>query len=113
VLPGRLVRGVRVAAGDRVDDREVLAEGLPGPAGALRELELVPDELRVQPVKQGDRDGLPGDEADGPVQLLVGFRVLERVPVGHAAPEPVAKLPQAGDLLVGGVRRGLDGAQRL
>jgi hypothetical protein len=42
---------VRPAVGDRFEDGQVLGQRDLGTAGAERELELVPDELGVQPVE--------------------------------------------------------------
>ena len=54
---------VRPAVGDGVEDGQVLGQRDLGAAGAERELELVPDELAVQPVEQADGDVLAGDRA--------------------------------------------------
>ena len=59
------------APGDRVDDGEVLGERAPRPSGPQRDLELVADELRVQPLQQADRDVLAGDFPHSPVHLVV------------------------------------------
>src|SRR5581483_2249104 len=41
------------AAGDRVDDRQVLGQRLLWPPRPQRQLELMPDQLPVQPLEQG------------------------------------------------------------
>src|SRR5215469_3233934 len=113
VPPGGPVRLVGAPAGDRVDDVEVFGQRLAWPAGAKRELELVPDELAVQPLEQADRDGLAGDGADPAVQLPVELGVLQRVAVGDGARELRPELTEADGLVVGDALRRLDRAQRL
>src|SRR6516164_9016751 len=77
VPPDGAVGRFGLPVGDRVDDGQVLGQRLLGPARAERELELVPDDLRVQPLEQAHRDGLAGDDADPAVQFPVQLRVLQ------------------------------------
>ena len=101
------------AAGDGLGDGQVLGQRHLGTAGSTSELELVPDELRVQPLKQPDRDGLPGDHPDLPVQLPVEFGVLQRIRLSDRAPEVFRQLAQLGGLVVGDPFRRLGRAERL
>jgi hypothetical protein len=103
----------RPPAGDGVGDGQVLAERHLGAARPQRELELVPDELGVQPVKQPHRDGLPGDHPDPAVQLPVELGVLRGIRLGDRAPEVLRELAELGGLVVGDPLRGLRGAERL
>jgi hypothetical protein len=104
---------VRPAVGDGFEYGQVLGERDLGAAGAERELELVPDELGVQPVEQADRDVLLGDHADLAVQFPVELGVPERVAVGDRALEVLPELAQLGRVLVGDAQRRLDRAERL
>jgi hypothetical protein len=101
------------AAGDGLGDGQVLGQRHLGTAGSTSELELVPDELRVQPLKQPDRDGLPGDHPDLPVQLPVEFGVLQRIRLSDRAPQVFRQLAQLGGLVVGDPFRRLGRAERL
>ena len=97
----RWARTARLASsgrplGDGFEDGQVLRERDLGAAGAERELELVPDELAVQPVEQADRDVLLGDHADPAVQFPVELGVPERVAVGDRALEILPELAQLG-----------------
>ncbi len=105
------VRGPPV--GDGVGDGQVLGQRHLGTAGPEGELELVPDELSVQPLEQPDRDGLPGDHPDPAVQLPVELGVLQRVAFRDRALEVLRELAQLGGLVVGDPFRGLDRAQCL
>ena len=104
---------VRPPVGHGLEDGQVLGQRDLGAAGAERELELVPDELPVQPVEQADRDVLPGDHADPAVQFPVELGVPERVAVGDRALEVLPELAQLGCVLVGDTQRRLDRAERL
>jgi len=106
--------GVRgPAVGDSVEDGQVLAQRDLRPAGAQRQLELVPDQLAVQPVDQADRDVLAGDDPDPAVQLPVELGVLQRVVLAHRAFQRLGEVAQLGRLLVGDPLGGLGRAQRL
>jgi hypothetical protein len=63
-------------------------------ARAQRQLELVPDQLPVQPLEQVGRCRLTGDPAHQPVQFVIERRVLEQFAVRDAALKLLAKLPQ-------------------
>jgi hypothetical protein len=104
---------VRPPVGDGFEDGQMLGQRDLGAAGAERELELVPDELPVQPVEQGDRDVLLGDHADPAVQFPVELRVAERVAVGDRALEVLPELAELGRVGVGDAQRRLDRAERL
>jgi hypothetical protein len=104
---------VRPPVGDGFEDGQMLGQRDLGAAGAERELELVPDELAVQPVEQGDRDVLLGDHADPAVQFPVELGVAERVAVGDRAREILPELAELGRVGVGDAQRGLDRAERL
>ena len=82
------------SAGDRLGDRHVLGQRHLGAAGPLRELELVPHELRVQPVEQPDRDGLSGDDTDPAVQFPVELGVLQRIALRDRALEVLREFEQ-------------------
>jgi hypothetical protein len=104
---------VRPPVGDGFEDGQMLGQRDLGAAGAERELELVPDELAVQPVEQADRDVLLGDHADPAVQFPVELRVPERVAVGDRALEILPELAELGRVGVGDAQRRLDRAERL
>jgi hypothetical protein len=104
---------VRPAVGDGFEDGQVLGQRDLGAAGAQRELELVPDQLGVQPVEQPDRDVLPGDHPDPAVQLPVELGVPERVAFGHRALEILPEIAQLGHILVADAQRCPDRAERL
>lgn len=98
---------------DGVDDGQMLRQRHIGTPWPLGELELMPDELRVQTLKQFDRDGLPGDHPDTAVQFPVELGVLQRVPVPDRALEVLRELAQLSGLALGYPFRGLRRAQRL
>jgi hypothetical protein len=106
--------GVRgPAVGDSVEDGQVLAQRDLRPAGAQRQLELVPDELAVQPLDQADRDVLSGDDPDPAVQFPVELGVLERVAFAHRALDRLGEVAELRRFLIGDPLRGLGGAQCL
>ena len=104
---------MRPAIGDGLEDGQVLGQRDLGAARAERELELVPDELAVQPVEQADGDMLGGDRADPAVQFPVELGVPERVAVGDRALEVLPELAQLRGLGVGDALGRLDCAERL
>jgi hypothetical protein len=106
--------GIRWPAfGDRVRDVQVLGQRHLRTAGPEGELELVPDQLRVQPFEQSDGDRLAGDYDDPAVQFPVELGVLDRVAVGDRALEALGELAQAGRLVIGDLLGRLRRAQRL
>ena len=106
--------GLRGApSGDRADDRQVLGQRRLGAPGAQGQLELVPDQLPVQPLEQGGRHLLAGDLPDEPVQLVIERGVLQRLAVRDGALKLPAQLPQPVRLRPGDPLSRLSRAQSL
>ena len=94
VAAGGLLGLGRAPPGDRGDDRQVLGQRRLRAPGAQGQLELVPDQLPVQPLEQGGRHLLAGDLPDQPVQLVIERGVLQRLPVRDGLARAPAQLPQ-------------------
>ncbi len=111
VTPGRAFRGVRVPARDRADHRQVFRQRDVCPARPQGKLELVPDDLGVEPPEQVRRHGLAGHLVHELMQLAVERRVLQRLALRGRPRHPLADADQPLDLGVAGVLGGLRGAQ--
>ena len=94
VAAGGFFRLGGAARDDGGDDRQVLGQRRLRAARAQRQLELMADQLPVQPLEQAGRHRLTGDLPDQPVQLVVERRVLQRLAVRDAAFELLAQLAQ-------------------
>ena len=91
----------RTAARDGGDDRQVLGQRGLRTAGAQRQLELMTDQLAVQPLEQAGRHRLTGDLPHQPVQFVVERRVLQQLALRDAALHLLADLAQPGRVGLG------------
>ena len=113
VLAHRLLGGRAVAGGDRRDDLLMLGERLLRAAGREHGAELEADDLRVQARADVERDLVPRDLEDAPVQDGVALGHREQLARALQLLHLLDERLQLARLVLGAPQRGVAGGERL